>query len=157
MRAFIFALSLTILLAHAAPARAQKERDASRDWSAVQGLTADEKIVVRTDYGDKFTGRFVRANDSSLVIKRDGKEMSIARNDVRSVSYPGGKSRSKGALVGAAIGGGSGLGFGLGIYSSQARIPQLIPGFAAAGAGIGAGIGAAIGMNKRDVRIYEAP
>jgi hypothetical protein len=158
MRAIIFALTLSLLLAPAAPAFAQ-ERASSREWSAVQALSSGEKIVVRTDTGDKFTGRFNRATDTSITITRDGKEMSIARTDIGSVSYPGGTSRTKGALVGAAIGGGSGLGFGIFFYESGHGdfVKEVIPGFAVIGAGIGAGIGAAFGMGKKDVRIYEAP
>ena len=158
MRAIIFALTLTLLLATPAPAFAQ-ERASSRDWSAVQALTSGEKIVVRTDTGDKFTGYFSRANDTSLFITREGREMSFARTDIGSVSFPGGTSRTKGALVGAAIGGGSGLGFGIFMYQAGNGdfVQGVMPASALLGAGIGAGIGAAFGMGKRDVRIYEAP
>ena len=160
MRTKLFALGLALTLAAGSitPAAAQ---DASTrgNWGAVQSLTSGQKVVVSTDSGDKFTGRFARANDTSLTITRDGREMAIARTDIGSVSYPGGTSRGKGALVGAGIGGGAGLGFGVVFYQTGNGefVKSVIPGFALLGAGIGAGIGAAFGMGKRDVRIYEAP
>ncbi len=160
MRTKLFALGLALALAAGAatPAAAQ-DASVRGNWSAVQALTSGEKVVVRTDTGDKFTGRFARANDTSLTITRDGREMPIARGDIGSVSYPGGTSRAKGALVGAGIGGGAGLGFGVGFYQSGHGefVKSVIPGFGLLGAGIGAGLGAAFGMGKRDVRIYEAP
>ena len=159
MRPKLFALCLALATALAQVGTAAAQGVSTKgNWSAVQALASGEKIVVRTDTGDKFSGRFSRANDTSLTITRDGKEMAIARGDIGSVSYPGGTSHGKGALVGAGIGGGAGLGFGVFFYQSGNGdfVKSVIPGFALLGAGIGAGIGAAFGMGKKDVPIYEA-
>ena len=156
MRTKIFALGLALLLAAGTVTPAAAQATSTKgNWAAVQALASGEKVVVRTDTGGKFTGRFARATDAALTITRDGREMTIARGDIGSVSYPGGTSHAKGALVGAGIGGGAGLGFGVGFYQSGNGdfVKSVIPGFAA----LGAGIGAAFGMGKRDVRIYQAP
>lgn len=156
---FVIALALLLALAQAQPALAQGTVAASREWSAVQRIAGDEKVVVRTIAGDKVEGRFKSATDTAIVIVRDNRDFSIARDDIRRVSYKGGKSRSTAALIGAGIGGGGGLLISGPIYKAGGGdfADEFVPVITLLGAGIGAGIGALLGKGKKDITIYEAP
>lgn len=157
-RLFALGLALLVTLTHSAPALSQR-KPASRDWSAVQTIAGGEKVVVRTLAGDRVEGRFESASETSIVILRDGRDFSIAREDIGRVSYKGGKSRTTAALIGAAIGGGGGLLISGPIYKASGGdfADEFVPASALLGAGIGAGIGALLGKGKKDITIYEAP
>ncbi|HEX7177667.1 MAG TPA: hypothetical protein VF240_20580 [Pyrinomonadaceae bacterium] len=161
MRARMFALglALTVALAGITPAAAQDATARTSDWRAVQALTAGERVVVKTTDDGRKTGRFDSANDLQLVITRDGRRVTYARDRVRLVQINRGTSRGKGALLGAAIGGGGGLAIGAGVYDSADGefIGSIVPVIALVGAGIGAGIGALFGKGSKNVTIYEAP
>jgi hypothetical protein len=161
MRHKVFALlvAFATFAAHTAPALASDDSQGPPNrWEAVQNIGGGVKVVVRTKDGEKKEGHFENATDSVLVIRRDGKSLSFDRANVRRVSYKGGTSRAKGALVGAAIGGGAGAGFGGFFYGSgHGEFPaSVVPGFAVIGAGIGAAFGGGFGMGKKDVTIYES-
>lgn len=165
MRHKIFALLVAAVVAagSAAPALARSgELDDAQgppnNWAAVQNIGGGVKIVVRMKDGEKKEGHFENATDAVLVIRRDGKSMSFDRDKIRRVSYRGGTSHLKGALVGAAIGGGGGAGFGGVIYGmGHGDFPTaMVPGFGLIGAGIGAAIGGSLGMGKKDVTVYES-
>lgn len=164
-RMFTLGLALALALTQAAPALASDKTmktataSATADWSAVQTIPAGEKIVLRMKDGHRFEGRFESASDLLVVLKRDGKSMSVERERIRRVSRKGGKSRTNAALLGLAIGGGGGLAVGAGLYdaSDAEFVASIIPATALLGAGIGAGIGALFGKGKKDVTIYEAP
>lgn len=158
MRNRIFALGLALLLSLVqAPAAAAQTRRSLGDWSAVEALTAGEKIVVRTKDGDRLSGRFDSATDLLLNFTRDGRKVSLTRESIRLVQLNRGKSRLNGALLGAAIGGGGGLGFGGWVYSYGDFNSAVVYGPGLLGAGIGAGIGAAFGKGNKNETVYEAP
>jgi hypothetical protein len=162
-------LALTLLMGQSAPAFAaggKKETKAKEtapravaDWSAVRGVPAGEKIVLRMKDGSRYEGRFESATDTHVNIVRNGQSASFERERIRRVSQKGGTSRRNGALWGLAIGGGGGaiVGGGLSEAYDDGIAVIVVPVFAAIGAGIGAGIGAAFGKGKKDVTIYEAP
>ncbi len=158
-RLFASGLALVIALAQVSPVVGQQRAEGSREWSVVQKIVEGEKIVVRTLAGDKVEGRFKSATDTSIVILRDGKDFSIARDDIRRVSHKGGKSRSTAALIGAGIGGGGGALVSGPIYKAGGGdfADEFVPVSILLGAGIGAGIGALLGKGKKDITIYEAP
>ncbi|HEX5706009.1 MAG TPA: hypothetical protein VFX96_01850 [Pyrinomonadaceae bacterium] len=158
---FALLIALATFSAHAVTARANDLDEAQgppNRWEAVQAIGGGVKVVVRTKDGEKKEGHFENATDSVLVIRRDGKSVSFDRANVRRVSYKGGTSHKKGALVGAAIGGGSGAAWGGFMYgSANGEFPGfIIPGFSVIGAGIGAAIGGGLGMGKKDVTVYES-
>ncbi len=162
MKLKIFTLCLALMLGvtQAAHARAGvKETTRNADWSAVQAITAGEKIVVRLKDGKRHEGRFESASDLLIALNRDGKSFAIERERIWRVSRKGGKSRTNGALLGAAIGGGGGAAVGGGLYEAADGdfVGAIVPVTALLGAGIGAGIGALFGKGKKDVTIYEAP
>jgi hypothetical protein len=58
----------------------------SNDWSAVQKIKTNAKVIVRQKNGKEIKGSMIEANDSTLTIDRDGKPFAISRTDVREVS-----------------------------------------------------------------------
>lgn len=153
--ALIFALAPTLPVA----AGQRGPAPAAGGWSAVEALAPGEKLVIRTNDGERIKGRFVSANDILLVIKHGETDMSLARDNVRLVQLDRGKSRLKGALFGTAIGAGSGFAVGSAIYFPYRHdfVGATVPAAGALGAAIGAGIGAAFGKGNKNVTIYEAP
>ena len=159
MRNRFFALGLALLftLAQAAPAFAGTP-NAPDDWTALQTLSAGQKIIIRTKDGDRLTGRFDSANDLLLnYVEDNGRKVSLKRESVKLVQLNRGKSRGKAALLGAAIGGGAALAIGGWAYSQGDFNPSVVYGPGALGAGIGAGIGAALGKGNKNETVYEAP
>lgn len=161
MRHRIFALvlalsTLSAFLPQGASAQLKKA-DPRGDWAAVEALSADERIVVRLKEGDRFSGRFVSANDLLLNFRHGGRTVSFTRESILRVQLNRGTSRLNGALLGAAIGAGGGAGIGGWLYSLGDFNSSVVYAPAALGAGIGAGIGAAIGKGRKNETIYEAP
>jgi len=123
-----------------------------RDWSAVQRIGTDEKIVVKRTDGKEFKGRMIEASDTTLRIDRDGKPFDIPRAEVRQVQVISGKAeKGKWALIGAGIGGGVGTGIGAAKYRSD-RDDYRIYVYMGALIGVGAGAvgGLLFGQSKRD-------
>ena len=104
-------LVLLLVLSYAPLAFAQTA--SSNDWTVVQQLKTDERLIVRQKDGKQFKGAMIEATDTTLTIDRDGKPFGIARTDVRQVSVIEGKAqKGKWALIGAGIGAGAGAGIG---------------------------------------------
>lgn len=159
-RLLALGLALAFALAQAAPAAAQQGRArALDDWSAVQTLSAGQKIVVRTKDGDRLTGRFDSASDLLLNFTDGRRKISLTRESIKLVQLDRGNSRGRGALFGAAIGAGAGFAFGAIFYfpNRDEFVGWTVPATTVLGAGIGAGIGAATGKGNKNETVYEAP
>ena len=131
----------------------------SNDWAVVQRLNTNEKLVVRQKDGKQFKGTMIEATDTALTIDRDGKPLSIVRNDVRQVYVIEGKAqKGKWALIGAGIGAGAGAGIGAAKYSPNVDDSELwIPVGIMFGTGIGAVSGLLFGTSTRKrVMVYDA-
>lgn len=127
----------------------------SSNWSAVQQIGTDEKIVVKKKDGKESKGRMIEASDTTLRIDRDGKPFEIARADVRQVHVISGKAeKGKWALIGAGIGGAAGTGIGATKYRSD-RDDYGIYIYMGALIGVGAGAvgGLLFGQSKRDRKL----
>jgi hypothetical protein len=125
--------------------------DPSSDWSAVQQIRTDEKLVVKKKDGKEFKGRMIEATETTLTIDRDGKPFGIQRDEVRRVHVISGKAeKAKWALIGAGVGGAVGTGIGAGKYRSD-RDDYEIYIYMGALIGVGAGAvgGLLFGQNKR--------
>ena len=125
------------------------------DWSSVQRIGTDEKLVVKRTDGREIKGRMIEATETTLRIDRDGKPFEIPRADVRQVQVISGKAeKGKWALIGAGIGGGVGTGIGAAKYRSD-RDDYGIYVYMGALIGIGAGAvgGLLFGQSKRDRRL----
>ena len=150
---------LVLLLIFSYSPLAFAQTASSNDWTVVQQLKTDERLIVRQKDGKQFKGTMIEATDTTLTIDRDGKPFSIARTDVRQVSVIEGKAqKGKWALIGAGIGAGAGAGIGGVKYSSNVDDSELwIP----VGIMFGTGIGAVSGMlfgqsNRKRVMVYDA-
>lgn len=122
------------------------------DWSAVQRIGTDEKLIVKKTDGKQVKGRMIEATDTTLRIDRDGKPFEIARTDVRQVQVISGKAeKGKWALIGAGIGGGVGTGIGAAKYRSD-RDDYGIYVYMGALIGLGAGAvgGLLFGQSRRE-------
>lgn len=127
----------------------------SNEWSAVQQIGTDEKLVVKRKDGKEFRGRMIEATDTTLRIDRDGKPFEIARTDVRQVQTISGKAeKGKWALIGAGIGGAAGTGIGASKYRSD-RDDYGIYVYMGALIGVGAGAvgGLLFGQSRRDRKL----
>ncbi|HEX8335765.1 MAG TPA: hypothetical protein VF621_03505 [Pyrinomonadaceae bacterium] len=158
-RLLTLGLALAFALAHVPAAAAQSRARTLNDWSAVQTLSAGQKIIVRTRDGDRLSGRFDSANDL-LINFTDGKrKVSLTRESVRLVQLDRGNSRGRGVLYGALIGGAAGFAVGSIFYFPfrDDMVDTTVPNSAAMGMAIGAGIGAATGKGNKNETVYEAP
>lgn len=150
---------LILLLVSSYSPLAFAQTASSNDWTVVQRLKTDERLIVRQKDGKQFKGKMIEATDTALTIDRDGKPFSIARTDVRQVSVIEGKAqKGKWALIGAGIGAGAGAGVGAIKYSPDSDDSELwIPVGLMFGTGIGAVSGMLFGQSTRKrVMVYDA-
>lgn len=117
-------LVLVLLSSYAPLAFAQQA--SSNDWSVVQQITTNAKILVKQKNGKEVKGLMIEANETSLTIDRDGKPFSISRADVRQVYVIEGKAqKGKWALIGAGVGAGVGSAIGYAKYSPDKDDSEL--------------------------------
>jgi len=129
------------------------------DWTAVQKITTSQKLFVRQKNGKEVRGEMIEATDTTLTIDRDGKPLSIPRNEVRQVYVAHGKAqKGKWALIGAGIGAGAGAGIGAAKYSPDSDDSEIwIPIGLMFGTGIGAVSGMLFGQTTRNrTLVYSA-
>ena len=136
-------LVLVLLSTHAPLALAQQS-GSTRDWSSVQQLKTNERLVVKQKNGKELSGLMIEASDTTLTIDRNGKPVAIPRADVRHVEVIEGKAaKGKWALIGAGIGAGAGAGIGATKYRSDRDDYGIYP---VMGLLIGTGAGAVGGL-----------
>jgi hypothetical protein len=149
-------LLVVALLSTQAPL-AVAQSAAINNWSAVQQLKTNERLVVKQRNGKELKGLMIEATETTLTIDRDGKPVAIPRADVRQVHVIEGKAaKGKWALIGAGIGAGAGTGIGYGKYSPNSDDSEI---YIAMGLLIGAGAGAAGGFlfgqsRRKRVMVY---
>lgn len=152
-------LLVLLLLSTPTPLAFAQQNTSLNNWSAVQQLQTNERLVVKQKNGKELKGLMIEATDTTLTIDRDGKPVAIARADVRQVYVVEGKAaKGKWALIGAGIGAGAGTGIGYAKYSPNVDDSEL---YIAMGLLIGAGTGAIggllLGQGKRKrVMVYSA-
>jgi hypothetical protein len=155
-RFFALTLALLFTLAPAATAAAETPKAPAADWSAVQTLSAGDKVRVSTTDGDRLKGRFESATDTDINFTEDGRRITLRRGHIKRVEI-GRRNRLRGALVGAGIGGGAGTGVGFGLVGASDHFDMTtIPTGAFVGAGIGAALGAAVGLGTDFETVYES-
>lgn len=156
-KAIPLVLVLALLSAHAPLAFAQQSASIN-NWSAVQRLGTNERLVVKQKSGKELKGLMIEATETTLTIDRDGKPVAIPRADVRRVYVIEGKaSKGKWALIGTGIGAGVGTGIGYAKYSPDTDDSEL---YIAMGFLIGAGAGAVSGLlfgqgKRKRVMVYS--
>ncbi|HEX3251448.1 MAG TPA: hypothetical protein VHS05_18580 [Pyrinomonadaceae bacterium] len=121
------------------------------DWSSVQQIKTNEKLLVKQKNGKEVKGEMIEATETALVIDRNGKPVSIPRAEVRQVYIVEGKAaKGKWALIGAGVGAGAGAGIGAAKYSPDRDDSEIwIPVGLMFGAGAGAISGFLFGTTTR--------
>ncbi len=126
-------------------------QESFRQWSAVQAIGVDERLVVKQKDGKSIEGRMIEASETNLTISRDKKVVNISRDNIREVYHSTGKAaKGKWALIGAGIGAGVGGALGAIKYSPDSDDSEVyIPIGIMFGAGGGAVGGLLFGASKR--------
>jgi len=149
---------LLILMLLASHSRAALAQQSSNDWSSVQRIKVNSKLVIKTISGDDVKGLMIEANDSTLTIDQKGKPRSISRSEIQQVFEVEGKAqKGKWALIGAGVGAGAGTGIGTVKYSPDSDDSEI---YIAMGLLIGTGVGAVSGMlfgqsKRKRVLVYS--
>lgn len=158
MKRTILPLALIALLLTSNTPLVLAQSGSLSDWSAVQQIKTNEKLMVRQKNGKEIQGEMIEASDTALTIDRNGKPLSIARSDVRQVYIVSGKAqKGKWALIGAGIGAGAGAGIGAAKYSPDRDDSEIyIPVGLIIGAGSGALGGLLFGQSTRKRELVYA-
>ena len=143
------------LLSTFTPLAFAQQSASTNDWTAVQRLTTNARLVVKQKNGKEVKGLMIEATENTLTIDRNGKPVSIARGDVRHIQLIEGKaSKAMWALIGAGIGAGVGAAIGATKYESNSEI--WLPVGIMFGTGIGAAGGVLIGQTRRKrIMVYS--
>jgi hypothetical protein len=143
------------LLSTFTPLAFAQQSGATNDWTAVQRLNTNARLVVKQKNGKEVRGLMIEATENTLTIDRGGKPLSIARGDIRHIQLIEGKAaKGKWALIGAGIGAGVGAAIGASKYESNSEI--WLPVGIMFGTGIGAAGGVLMGHTRRKrVMVYS--
>ena len=162
MKTRIFGLMVVgvLLIAQTPIAFAQVPQSSLHEWSVVQAVAADERLIVKQKDGKTIEGRMIEATETNLTLSRNSKVVNIPRDSVREIHHSKGKAKKgKWALIGAGLGAATGTGIGAAKNSTIIDDGEL---FILAGLVIGAGAGAVggalFGASRRQRElIYLAP
>lgn len=164
MKTKVFSLLIvgTVLLAQHPVAIAQGHgpRTSVHDWTAVQAMATDERLIVKQRDGKTIEGRMIEATETNLTLSRNNKVVHISRGSIRQIHQSKEKAaKGKWALIGAGVGGGAGAGIGATKVSQNRDDSEIwLPIGLAIGAGTGAVTGLLFGASRRNrILIYEAP
>ena len=147
-----------VLLSSQAPL-AFSQQASSNDWTVVQQIKTNEKVLVKQKNGKEVKGLMIEATDTTLTIDRDGKPFSIPRAEVRQVYVIEGKAqKGKWALIGAGVGAGVGAAIGRSKYSPDRDDSEV---WTTVGLLFGTGAGAAGGFlfgtsTRKRVMVFDA-
>jgi hypothetical protein len=149
LTAFIVAASLIV----SATPLALGQQPSMGDWSVVQSLSPDERIVISLKSGKEVKGKFLDAAGNEITILRKGKHESFARDTVAQIHHVKGTAKKgQWALIGSGIGAGTGFGIGQAKNSPPVDDGGIYP---VMGTIIGAGIGAASGFLFGETRRHR--
>ena len=150
---------LVLLLLSSNVPLAFSQQASSNDWTVVQQIKTNEKIIVKQKNGKEVKGLMIEATDTTLTIDREGKPFGIPRADVRQVHVIEGKAqKGKWALIGTGVGAGVGAAIGRSRYSPDRDDSEI---WTTVGLLFGAGAGAAGGLlfgttTRKRVMVFDA-
>lgn len=145
---FLRSLLLALILCAAFAASAFSQTADPR-WNALSTIKPGTRLVVDVDAQRSMTVKFVRADDRSLVVARDGRETELARSAVSAVHLGQRSSRMKRGLIGALAGAGAGVLIGVIATTTAKADPLTAAGGFLIGIPVGAVVGAATGGKTR--------
>src|SRR6266508_4576590 len=160
MKAKLFSLLLAGSMFMASPLALVQAQGTVSDWSAVQRVGTDERLIVKQKDGKTVEGRMIEASETNLTLSRNGKVINIPRDSILQIHHSKGKAaKGKWALIGAGIGGAVGGGIGAAKFSSGRDDSEIwLPVGLIFGAGAGAVTGLIFGASRRQRElIYVAP
>jgi hypothetical protein len=149
-----------MLLLAQSPLALVQAQGSLHDWSAVQAIGTDERVIVKQKDGKTVEGKMIEATEANLTLSRNGKVVNIPRDSIQQIELAKGKSaKGKWALIGAGIGAASGAGIGAAKANSIIDDGGI---YVLAGTVIGAGSGAVGGLlfgasRRHRELIYTAP
>jgi hypothetical protein len=161
MKSKLFSLLLTgsMFMASSPLALVQAQGTVS-DWSAVQRVGTDERLIVKQKDGKTVEGRMIEASETNLTLSRNGKVINISRDGILQIHHSKGQAaKGKWALIGAGIGGAAGAGIGATRVSADRDDSEIwVPVGLIFGSGAGAITGLLFGASRRQRElIYMAP
>ena len=148
-----------LLIAQSPIALAQSASGSIHEWSTVQAVAADERLIVKQKDGKTIEGKMIEASETNLTLSRNSKVVNIPRSSIQQIHHSKGKAaKSKWALIGAGIGGAAGAGIGATRVSSDKDDSEIwVPVGLVFGAGAGAVTGLLFGASRRHRElIYQA-
>ena len=96
-----------------APLALVRAQGSFHDWSRVQAIKVDERLIVKQKDGRTLSGTMIEATENNLTFSRGGKVVNIPRSNVQQIETSTGKaSKGKWALIGAGVGAAAGGGIG---------------------------------------------
>jgi len=110
-------------------------------WASLSGLRAGQNIQVLEANSKKHSGVFESVSDSAISLKDAAGEVSVQKQDVRSVKLMKSDRRLRNSLVGLGVGGGAGAGIGAATWESHGFV-----GGKGTGAAVCAGLGGLTGL-----------
>ena len=156
IRICCLAIVAIVLMAQTPVASAQ----GSSQWSAVQAIPVDARLIVKQKDGKTTEGKMIEASETNLTLSRNNKVVNISRDNIRQIHRSTGKAaKGKWAGIGAGIGAGAGAGAGATKHSSESDDSEIyvVMGLLI-GAGAGAATGALFGASRRNRElVYAAP
>lgn len=160
MKTKLFSLLLAgVLLMAQAPVALVQAQGSLHDWSAVQAVGTDERLLVKQKHGKTVEGKMIEASETNLTLTRNGKVVNISRDSILQIHHSKGKAaKGKWAAIGAGVGGAAGA--GIGAAKSNTLIDDgeiyILVGLVT-GAGAGAVGGLLFGASRRNRElIYQA-
>jgi hypothetical protein len=161
MKTKLFSLLLAGMLFMAQwPVALVQAQGSLHDWSVVQAVTTDERLIVKQKNGKTIEGRMIEASETNLTLACNSKVVNIPRADILEIQQSKGKAaKGRWALIGTGIGAAAGAGIGGAKASSIIDDGEIyILAGAVIGAGVGAVGGALFGASRRQRElIYRAP
>jgi hypothetical protein len=130
------------------------------EWSVVQAVAADERLILKLKDGKTIEGKMIEASETNLTLSRNSKVVNIPRASILQIHHSKGKAaKGKWAMIGAGVGGAAGAGIGAAKANSIIDDGEI---YTVAGLVIGAGVGAVGGVvfgasRRQRELIYLAP
>ena len=121
-----------------------RAQDKKRDWNALYGLRAGEKIELVETSMKKHVGTFSTVTEEAIQLREGSDDIGIRRENVARVTVLDKSHRLRNSLIFGAVG--AGAGSGIGAAASRCSSSNNSFNFCGLGRGVAVGIGAVAGL-----------